>query len=129
MAQAGSAPRVASWASLAGVGALLLPKCPVCFAAYGGGLAAIGLGPAAPRLLEPLLALAVLSSFGIVAVLSARRRDLVTPLVSAAGAVLVLVGALALRRPGLGAVGAVLLMGASVLNAVRCRRAAAPAAG
>ncbi len=117
MSPAGPAPRLASWASLGGFGTLLLPKCPLCLAAYGGGLTALGLGPGAQRLLEPLLAAAVLVSFGLVLVLSVRRRDVATPLLSALGAVLVL------GVPPLRTAGALLLVVAALVNGVLCRRA------
>jgi len=113
------APRSASLASLAGgLGAILLPKCPVCFAAYGSALAALG----AQRLLEPLVVVTVVASFGLVLALSVRRGDAVTPLVSAAGAVLVLAGRLAFDRPALTILGSLLLVAAAIANSVLCRR-------
>ncbi len=122
-----AASRSASWTSLAGgLGALLLPKCPLCFAAYGSALGALGVSPAAhERFVDALLALAVTASFGLVLALSVRRRDAVTPFVSAAGAVLVLAGRLFLAAPPATAVGAVLLVAAAVVNSARCRRAEA----
>ena len=126
-----AASRSASWTSLAGgLGALLLPKCPLCFAAYGSALGALGVSPSAhERLVGELLALAVTASFGLVLALSARRRDAVTPFVSGAGAVLVLAGRLALDEPPVTAAGAVLLVAAAVVNSARCRRAEAAARG
>jgi len=128
MTPARAASRSASWASLAGgLGAVLLPKCPLCFAAYGSALGALGVGPAAhQRLVDALLVLAVAASFGLVLALSVHRRDAVTPLVSAAGAVLVLAGRLALDVPAVTAAGAALLVAAAVVNSARCRRAEAP---
>jgi hypothetical protein len=122
-----AASRSASWTSLAGaLGALLLPKCPLCFAAYGSALGALGVSPAAHEgLVDVLLVLAVTVSFGLVLALSRRRRDAVTPAVSAAGGVLVLGGRMALDALPVTAVGAVLLVAAAVVNAVRCRPAAA----
>jgi hypothetical protein len=118
--------RSASWASLAGgLGAVLLPKCPLCFAAYGSALGALGVSPSAhERLVPVLLVLAVTVSFGLVLVLSIRRHDAVTPAVSAAGAVLVLAGRMVLDAPPVTAVGAALLVAAAAVNGVRCRRAA-----
>jgi hypothetical protein len=119
--------RSASWTSLAGgLGAVLLPKCPLCFAAYGTALGALGVSPAAhERLVDVLLALAVTASFGLVLALSVRRHDAVTPFLSAAGAVLILAGRLALDEPPVTAVGAVVLIAAAVVNSVRCCRAEA----
>jgi hypothetical protein len=127
MTHARAASRSAAWASLAGgLGAVLLPKCVLCFAAYGTALGALGIGPAVhARFVDALLVLVVAASFGVVLALSRHRRDSVTPLVSAAGAVLVLAGRLAFEAPAITATGAVLLVAASVLNAVRCRRATA----
>ena len=121
------ASRSASWASLAGgLGAVLVPKCPLCFAAYGSALGALGVSPRAHEgLVDVLLVLAVTVSFGLVLALSLRRRDAVTPAVSAAGGVLVLGGRMALDALPVTAVGAVLLVAAAVINAVRCRRTAA----
>ena len=127
MAHARAASRSASWTSLAGgLGALLLPKCPLCFAAYGSALGALGVSPAAhERIVDVLLTLAVAASFGLVLALSWRRGDAQTPLASALGAALVLVGRLAFDRPTMTmtAAGAVLLVGAALVNSVRCRRA------
>lgn len=127
MTYARAASRSASWASLAGgLGAVLLPKCPLCFAAYGSALGALGVSPGAHQwLVDVLLVLAVTASFGLVLALSLRRRDAVTPAVSAAGAVLVLGGRMALDAPAVTAVGAMLLVAAAVVNAVRCRRVTA----
>ena len=118
------APRSASWTSLAGgLGAILLPKCPLCFAAYGSSLGAIGFTPGVQqRLVEPLVAVAVMASFGLVSVASARRRDVVPPVVSAVGAGLLLAGRLVFSEPAITAVGAVLLVAAALANSVRCRR-------
>ena len=118
-----SAARSASWASLAGgLGAVLLPKCPLCFAAYGSALGALGVSPAAYRpLVDVLLASSVTASFGIVLALSRRRRDAVTPLVSAVGAVLILAGRLAFDAPAITAAGAIVLVAAAVVNSIRCR--------
>ena len=127
MTHARAASRSASWTSLAGgLGAVLLPKCPLCFAAYGSALGALGVSPAAhERLVDVLLALAVTASFGLVLALSVRRRDAVTPAVSAAGAVLVLAGRMALDALPVTAAGAGLLVAAAVVNSARCRRAEA----
>lgn len=118
-----AAARSASWASLAGgLGAVLVPKCPACFAAYGSGLAALGLSPAPQRqVMEPLLVVAVMLSFGLVLALSVRRRDFITPVVSAAGALLVLGGRLALDLPAVTASGAALLVAGAIANSARCR--------
>jgi hypothetical protein len=102
---------------------VLLPKCPLCFAAYGSAIGALGIGPAAhQRLAGVLLALAVTASVGLVLALSLRRGDTVTPMASAAGAGLLLAGRLALDVPLLTALGAAVLVSAALVNSVRCRR-------
>jgi hypothetical protein len=74
---------------------------------------------------QVLLVLAVTFSFDLVLALSIRRHDAITPAVSAAGGVLVLGGPTALDALPVTAVGAVLLVAATAVNAVRCSRAAA----
>jgi hypothetical protein len=87
-------------------------------------LGALGVSPAAhQQIVDLLLALAVGTSFGLVLALSLRRGDAATPLVSAVGAALVLMGRLTFDRPAITAAGAVLLVGAAVVNSLRCRRA------
>ena len=119
-----ASPRSASWAAVAGgLGAVLLPKCPLCFAAYGSALGALGVSPAAYRpLVDALLVLSVAASFGVVAVLSARRHDPVTPAASAVGAALMLAGRLVLDATAVTVAGAFVLVAAALVNAVRCRR-------
>jgi hypothetical protein len=126
-----AASRSASWTSLAGgLGAVLLPKCPLCFAAYGSALGALGVSPAAHReIVDVLLILAVGASVGLVLALSRRRGDALTPLVSTVGAAGVLGGRLALDLPALTAAGALLLVGAALVNSVRCRRVVPCAVG
>ena len=120
-----SAARSASWASLAGgLGAVLLPKCPLCFAAYGGALGALGISPATyGPLVGLLLGLGVAASFAVVLALSARRGDAFTPAISVSGAALVLAGRFLLDAPGLTAAGALVMVAAALLNTARCRRA------
>ena len=119
-----AAARSASWASLAeGLGAVLLPKCPLCFAAYGGALGALGVSPAAYRpLVDVLVAVAVATSFGIVLALARGRRDALTPVISGVGAILVLAGRVWLDMPTITAAGAMVLTGAAIVNSIRCRR-------
>ena len=119
-----AAARSASWASLAGgLGAVLLPKCPLCFAAYGGALGALGVSPAAYRpLVDVLVAVAVATSFGIVLALARGRRDALTPVISGVGAVLVLAGRVWLDVPAMTAAGALVLTGAAIVNSIRCRQ-------
>src|SRR5262245_14362231 len=104
--------RAASFASLVGgLGAILVPKCPVCFAAYASALTALGLAPGARfPWVEWLLGALVLASFGLVLALSVRRRDAVAALISGVGAALVFVGRFALDAPVMTAIGAVLLV-------------------
>ena len=50
---------------------MFLPKCPLCFAAYGSAIGALGIGPAVhQRLAGVLLALALTLSVGLVLALS-----------------------------------------------------------
>jgi hypothetical protein len=118
------AARSASWASLAGgLGAVLLPKCPLCFAAYGAALGALGVSPAAYRpLVDTLVLLAVATSFGIVLALARGRRDALTPVISGIGAVLVLAGRVWLDMPAITAAGAMILTGGAIVNSIRCRQ-------
>ena len=62
-------------------------------------------------------------SFALVTALSMRRRDALTPALSAAGLLLVLAGRFAVEGPAITAVGALLLVGAALANATSCRRA------
>ena len=85
---------------------------------------ALGVGPSAyGPLVGLLLGLGVGLSVGLVVALSVRRRDVVTAVASGAGGALVLLGRLALDTPAVTATGAVVLVGAALVNAVRCRRA------
>jgi len=103
---------------------VLLPKCALCAAAYGSALSAFGLSPAAhSRFIEPLLAVSVAASVVLVSVLAVRRGDFVTTLISAAGAALVMAGRYALEWPIVTALGAALLVGATLVNTARCRKA------
>lgn len=115
-------------ASLAGgLGAVLVPKCPLCLAAYGGALGTLGLGPTAHQwVVEPLIGAAVILSFGLVSTLSLRRGDVATFLVSALGATFVFAGRLALEQPAVTTVGALLLVAAALANTARCASPRAP---
>jgi len=115
--------RTASFASLVGgVGAILVPKCPVCFAAYASALTALGLAPGPHfALVELLLGALVLASFGLVVSLAVRRRDSVAALVSGLGAALVFIGRFALEAPVMTAIGAILLVTAAVANTALCK--------
>jgi hypothetical protein len=100
-----------------------LPKCPLCFAAYGGALGALGLSPAAHQwVVEPLIALAVIVSFGLVMALAVRRHDSAISLASAVGAALVLAGRFAFDIPAATVAGSLVLVAAALANAARCRR-------
>jgi len=115
--------RTASFTSLVGgLGAILVPKCPLCFAAYASALTALGVapGPHFP-LVELLLGALVLASFGLVVSLAVRRRDAVAASVSGFGAALVFAGRFAFDAPLMTAIGAILLVTAAVANSALCR--------
>jgi hypothetical protein len=115
--------RTASFASLAGgLGAILVPKCPACFVAYASAVSALGLAPGAHLLLvELLLGVLVLASFGLLVSLAVRRRDPIAASVSGLGAALVFIGRLAFDAPVVTAVGAILLVTAAVANSALCK--------
>jgi hypothetical protein len=115
--------RTASFASLVGgIGAVLVPKCPICLVAYASALTALGLGPGAHfPFVELLLGVLVLASFGLVVSLAVRRRDAVAALISGLGAALVFIGRLAFDAPVMTAIGAILLVTAAVANSALCR--------
>ena len=81
------------------------------------------------HVVEPLVGLAVAASFLLVLVVAGRRRDVVTPLVSVAGAVVALAGRYALEQPLVTAAGAALLVAAALVNSARCRKAKLVPAG
>jgi len=115
--------RTASLASVAsGLGAILVPKCPMCFVAYASALTALGLSPGAHlAFLELLLAGLVLVSFGLVVSMAVRRRDAVAASISGLGAALVFIGRLTLDAPVMTATGAVVLVIAPVVASARRR--------
>lgn len=117
-------PRTASLASFCGgLGALLMPKCPLCFAAYFSALSALGWNPIVdPAVVNFGILFSVLTSCGLVTWLGLGRGDRRTVAVSALGATLVLVGRWAVQSNVVTASGAVLLVGAALLNTLRCAR-------
>ena len=123
-----ASPRSAPSASLVGgLGAVLLPKCPLCFAACGSALGALGLGTTAHQwLVEPLIVAAVTLSFGLVLTPAVRRGDAITPLVSGLGVAFVLAGRFAFDLPAITGVGVALLVAAALANSARCRASHAP---
>ena len=119
-----AAARSASWASLAGgLGAVLLPKCPLCFAAYGGALGAVGVSPAAYRpLVDVLVVVAVATSFGIVLALARGRRDALTPARTRTAPIPEIAGRVWLDVPTMTVAGAMVLTGGAIVNSIRCRQ-------
>jgi hypothetical protein len=115
--------RTASWTSLVGgLGAVLVPKCPVCFVAYASALTTLGLAPGAHLLfVDLMLGVFVLASFGLMVSLAIRRRDPVAASISGLGAALVFIGRLAFDAPVMTAIGAILLVTAAVANSALCR--------
>jgi hypothetical protein len=103
---------------------VLVPKCPLCLAAYGGALGALGAGTSV--LVRPFVCLAV----GLVVMVAIRRRDGKSVVAAVAGGALVLAGRMALHQPLLTAIGAVMLMGAATIaSAARGRQSSCRASG
>jgi len=117
-------PRIAAASSLLGsLGAVLMPKCPLCFTAYFAAFSAFGWSPVIHRwLMNSVLGGSVVLSTGLVAWLGCRRGDHFTPVASGVGAILLLVGRLVLESTALSVVGAVVLSAAAVTNAIACAR-------
>lgn len=105
---------------LAATGALLLPKCPLCFVAYASALSAMGLHVSWWAVRSVVFgALAI--SVGVVLLLSAKRRDPWPPLVGCAGVALFAAGSACGLGPAVEVTGAGFVVAAAWLNAFRCR--------
>jgi len=113
---------------LAGLGWLLIPKCPLCFLAYGAALGAAGSSLATHWwLTDAALVLLACVSVAVTFKMSFTRRDWRTIGLTAAAFLLFgVAGTLRDLRSPSGGLGALLLVFASLLNAKSCaaRRAA-----
>jgi hypothetical protein len=97
------------------VALVLLPKCPLCVAAYLGVLGSLGAGSwlrAAWGL--PISAALLAFTLGALALRACRSGDVRPPLLGLAGAAALLAGKFALDMPPLLYVGAAVLLGASL---------------
>ncbi len=107
---------------LSGIGLALLPKCPLCFAAYGSAWGAFGAREAAHfAFIRALFAVLISASLALVMFLSWRRRDPLPPLVGGTGALTLLIAEVCSNQPAEFA-GVALLSIAAWLNARACRR-------
>ena len=112
----------------ASLAAVLLPKCPLCLAAYTSALGALGASVGrAGWLVEGIVCGAVVVSCALVFWLARRRHDGTTALASLAGGALVLLGRLAWHAPAVTILGALVLVGASLANSALCRVRRRPA--
>jgi len=85
-------------------------------------MSALGLAPGAHRpLVELLLGILVLASFGLLVSLAVRRRDPVAASVSGLGVALVFHRKARVRLTGVTVVGAILLVTAAVANSALCK--------
>ena len=115
--------RSAQWLSAAGgVGALLLPKCPLCFVAYAAALTSLGLDVSGLwHAVRGLVVVTALVSIGIVGLLSYRRRDPVPPALALVGGAVLVGSELGGANAAFQAIGAFALAASAWLNAWRCR--------
>ncbi len=99
---------------------VLLPKCPLCVAAYLGVFGSLGAGSWVRAAWGPPLGAGLLAfTLGALALRARRSRDIRPLLLGLAGAATLLAGKFALDLPPLVYAGAALLLGASLWSAPR----------
>jgi hypothetical protein len=103
---------------LPAAGLALLPKCPLCWAAYVGVATGLGVAPAAGhRLILGVLAAALIAALAAVAARSRAIADWRPLLPAGSGAAAVLLGRLILGSTALVYLGLAVLAGAAVWSA------------
>ena len=107
---------------MSGLCLALLPKCPLCFVAYGSAFGAFATRAGAHfAAIRGMLGVLVASSLALVLVLSWQRRDALPALLAGSGALTLLIGEVGSNQAAQFG-GVTLLCVAAWLNARACRR-------